>query len=329
MMSIHSMWDETPEVKDQLSECLTLIKEKTSIENLKIQEAIFELLDSGGKLLRPAYFLLFSKIGDSTKQNYQQLISAASSTEVLHLATLIHDDIIDDSPIRRGAKTIQSKYGKDVAVYTGDFLLAVHFELLADSTDSTQIIKNNALSMRRVLLGELEQMTNTYNMDITFNQYLKNIEGKTAQLFELSCKQGADWGQANSSVVEQCARIGHYTGMAFQMLDDILDYSQTSEMFEKPVLEDVKQGIYSLPLILALQKNKEVFVPLLIKGTQMTESDIDEVVSYIKMYKGIEEAYLIAQKYTEKALKSIESLPEFPEKSIIYQLTQKLLERKF
>lgn len=328
-MSIHPMWDEIPEIKNQLSECLTLIKEKTTIENKQIQDAIFELLDSGGKLLRPAYFLLFSKLGNVKELNHQQIISAAASTEVLHLATLIHDDIIDDSPIRRGSQTVQSRYGKDVAVYTGDLLLAVHFELLADATESTHIIKNNALSMRRVLLGELEQMINTYNMDITFNQYLKNIEGKTAQLFELSCSQGTYWGQENSDIIRHCAEIGHYVGIAFQMLDDILDYSQTSEMFEKPVLEDVKQGIYSLPLILALQENKEVFVPFLKKGAEMTESDVAKVVLYIDKYQGIEKAYLIAQDYTNQALQLIEDLPSSSAKKVIYQLTQKLLQRTF
>lgn len=328
-MQIDSMWDEFPEIREDLIECLALIKRKTTINNHQIQEAIFSLLNSGGKLLRPAYFLLFSKLGSPAKQNRNQLIAAAASTEVLHLATLIHDDIIDDSPLRRGTQTIQAQYGKDVAVYAGDLLLSVHFELLAEATESTQIIKNNALSMRRVLLGELEQMTNLYNIDVTVDQYMRNIKGKTAQLFELSCSQGAYWGKTSPEVIEQSAQIGHHIGLAFQMLDDILDYSQTSEVFAKPVLEDVKQGVYSLPLILALQKNKEPFRPLLEQGQAMSDATVAQVVALIQEYRGIEEALAIATHYTDKALRGISALPASPEKEVLYALTKNLLDRTF
>lgn len=326
-MNIHHMWDEFPEIKKHLYECLALIKVKTTIDNKQIQEAIFELLDSGGKLLRPAYFFLFSRLGDLEKQNQKQLISASASTEVLHLGTLIHDDIIDESSIRRGSQTIQAKYGKDVAVYTGDLLLSVYFDMLADATESTEIIKKNALSMRLILLGELEQMKNAYNVDITFKQYLRNIKGKTAQLFELSCSQGAYWGKASPQVIKISGQIGHDIGIVFQILDDILDYSQTFELFEKPVLEDVKQGIYSLPLILAIEENKEAFLPLLLKEKDMTDDDIQELLGLIKMHGGIEKARSIALWYTTRALKSIKKLPERQERELLYTLTKKLFSR--
>lgn len=328
-MHIHPMWDELPDINKQLSECILLIKEKTTIENKAIQDTIFQLLDSGGKLLRPAYFLLFSKLGNIEKQNHQQLIAAAASTEVLHLATLIHDDIIDDSVTRRGVETVQSQYGKDVAVYAGDLLLSVYFDLLADATESTEAIKLNALSMKRLLLGELEQKANTYNIDITFRQYLRSVKGKTAQLFELSCFEGAYWGKASPEVIKKSRQIGHHIGIAFQMLDDILDYSQSSDILAKPVLEDVKQGVYSLPLILALQENKQAFIPLLSKKTEMTPADIDQVVSLIEHYQGLKKAHEIAAYYTKKALEIISQLPDCPEKEILYQLTRTLLNRNF
>lgn len=329
MVKIDPMWDKFPEIKQQLIDCLLLIKEKTAIENEPVQLAIYELLESGGKLLRPAYFLLFAQLGNEEQQNKSHIITAAASTEVLHLATLIHDDIIDESSTRRGIPTIQSEYGKDVAVYAGDLLLAVHFELLAEATDSTAMIKNNALSMRRVLLGELEQMMNIYNTDITVEQYMKNIEGKTAQLFELSCAQGAYWGKTSNTVAEKSGQIGHHIGIAFQMLDDILDYSQSSEIFAKPVLEDVKQGVYSLPLILALEQNEAPFIPLLAKKDQMSDADVTEVIRLIQKYQGLEQAYAMAQSYTEKALTLILELPDSPARTRLYQLTKSLLDRTF
>ena len=192
-------------------------------------------------------------------ETHHEVVAAAASTEVLHLATLIHDDIIDESKMRRGLETIQSKHGKDMAVYTGDLLLSVYFDLLADATDSVEIIKLNTLSMKRVLMGELNQMANFYNTNIAFEDYLKSIKGKTAQLFELSCYEGAYFGKSNPAIIEQSRSIGQNIGIAFQMLDDILDYTQTPEILSKPVLNDVKQGIYTLPLILGMETNKKSF----------------------------------------------------------------------
>lgn len=206
---------------------------------------------------------------------------------------------------------------------------SVYFDLLADASESTETIKLNALSMKRLLLGELEQKANTYNINITFKQYLRSIKGKTAQLFELSCFEGASWGKANPEVIEKSSQIGHYIGITFQILDDILDYSQTSEAFAKPVLEDVKQGVYSLPLILAIQENKQAFIPLLSKRTEMTPADIEQIVSLIEHYHGLKKAHEIAEYYTKKALGLITQLPECSEKEILYQLTLTLLNRNF
>lgn len=127
--------------------------------------------------------------------------------------------------MRRGLETVQSKHGKDVAVYTGDLLLSVYFDLLADATDSMEIIKLNTLSLKRILLGEINQMTNTYNIKVTYDDYLRSIKGKTAQLFELSCYEGAYFGQGASEVIEKSRFIGQSIGISFQMLDDILDYT--------------------------------------------------------------------------------------------------------
>ena len=128
---------------------------KTTSDNHDIKKSVTNLIDSRGKLLRPAYFYLFSQFGDASLDQHEKMVAAAASTEVLHLATLIHDDIIDEADKRRGVETVQSKHGIDLAVYTGDLLLAVYFDLLADATDSVEIIKLNTLSMKQVLMGEI------------------------------------------------------------------------------------------------------------------------------------------------------------------------------
>ncbi|MGP6145899.1 polyprenyl synthetase family protein [Jeotgalibaca sp. A122] len=328
MVKTHPMWNNFPNIQALLLECLDLIIEKTAIENKEIEKTVTDLVKNKGKLLRPAYFFLFSRLGNATQDAHKNIIAAAASTEVLHLATLIHDDIIDESKMRRGIETVQSKYGKDVAVYTGDLLLSVYFDLLADATDSVEIIKLNTLSMKRVLLGELNQMTNAYNTDITYEDYLKSIKGKTAQLFELSCYQGAYFGQCDSEIIEKSRSIGQNIGIAFQMLDDIMDYTHTPESLAKPILNDVKQGVYTLPLILGMETS-DAFLPLLKKGEHLSDSDLATLVSLLHEHDCIARAHEIAKTYSDKALASIEMLPSHPEKDVLYSLTKTLLTSNF
>lgn len=327
MVKTHPMWNTFPTIQALLLECLELIIEKTSIDNDDIEKTVINMIDSQGKLFRPAYFFLFSRLGNATKEIHKQIIAAAASTEVLHLATLIHDDIIDEANMRRGSETVQSKHGKDVAVYTGDLLISVYFDLLADATDSIDIIKLNTQSMKRVLLGEINQMTNAYNTAVTYEDYLKSIKGKTAQLFELSCYEGAYFGQCSPDILEKSRSIGQNIGIAFQMLDDILDYTQTPEILSKPVLNDVKQGIYTLPLILGMEAD-ESFLPLLKKGEDLSDSDLTELVSLLHDNDCINRARAIAKTYSDQALATIESLPPHPEKEILHALTKTLLTRE-
>ena len=327
MVKTHPMWNTFPTIQALLLECLELIIEKTSIDNDDIEKTVIDMIDSHGKLLRPAYFFLFSRLGNATKEIHKQIIAAAASTEVLHLATLIHDDIIDEANMRRGSETVQSKHGKDVAVYTGDLLISVYFDLLADATDSIDIIKLNTQSMKRVLLGEINQMTNAYNTAVTYEDYLKSIKGKTAQLFELSCYEGAYFGQCSPDILEKSRSIGQNIGIAFQMLDDILDYTQTPEILSKPVLNDVKQGIYTFPLILGMEAD-ESFLPLLKRGEDLSDSDLAELVSLLHDNDCINRARAIAKTYSDQALATIESLPHHPEKDTLYSLTKSLLTRE-
>lgn len=328
MVNIHPMWNKFPHIQALLIECLELIVKKTAIENNEIAQTVTDLVENQGKLLRPAYFLLFSRLGNNAQEAHKKIIAAAASTEVLHLATLIHDDIIDESKLRRGMETVQSKHGKDIAVYTGDLLISVYFDLLADATDSVEIIKLNTLSMKQVLLGEINQMTNAYHTDLTYENYLTSIKGKTAQLFELSCYEGAYFGGCSPEVIEQSRSIGQNIGIAFQMLDDILDYTHTSESLSKPVLNDIKQGVYTLPLILGMESD-EAFLPFLKKGKDLSDSDLVRLVSLLHEHQCIERAYEIAKTYIDKALTSIEALANHPEKDALYSLTKSLLMRKF
>ncbi len=326
-MQIHSMWDEYPALKKDLEKTLDLMSSSISLPNKDIEQTIIELFHSGGKLLRPAYLLLFSEFGKDTDK--KKSIALAAAIETLHTATLIHDDIIDEADVRRGVTTLQTKFDKDVAVYSGDYLFIVCFKLLAKYTDSLKSIKLNTASMEKVLLGELGQMSTRYNINTSVEEYINSISGKTAELFALSCFLGCFENGGSTKLASNCREIGKSIGLAFQIVDDILDYSQTEKSIGKPVLEDVKQGIYSLPLICALEENRDFFTPLLSKKNKMTEEDIQLVHDGVISYGGVTKAYELADHYTKIALDLIQKLPnnKTNTKQTILEITQSILKR--
>lgn len=327
-MQIHSMWNEYPSLKKDLAKTLNLMSDSISLPNKDIEQTILELFHSGGKLLRPAYLLLFSEL--APKNDKKKSIALAAAMETLHTATLIHDDIIDEADIRRGVTTLQTKFDKDVAVYSGDYLFIVCFKLLVKYTDSLKSVSLNTDSMEKVLLGELGQMNTRYQINITIDEYLNNISGKTAELFALSCFLGFFENGGSTKQAASCREIGKTIGLAFQIVDDILDYSQTEKSIGKPVLEDVKQGVYSLPLICALQENKAFFEPLLAKKDQMTDEDALKVHEGVLNFGGVKKAYELADTYTSNALNLIEKLPNNKEntKQVIFDITKNILTRK-
>ncbi|MGY3750969.1 polyprenyl synthetase family protein [Vagococcus acidifermentans] len=328
-MKIHAMWDKYPDLKHNLEKTQALMEQSIRLPDKQIETAILDLIRSGGKLLRPAYLLLFSEFGKQQEMN--KTIALASAVETLHTATLIHDDIIDEADTRRGVRTLQHKFSKDVAVYAGDYLFVVCFKLLAKYSSSLRSIQLNTNSMESVLLGEIGQMSDRYNLDLSLDRYIQNISGKTAELFAVSCFIGAYENGTTQQFANDCREIGKLIGISFQIVDDILDYSQKSEMIGKPVLEDIRQGVYSLPLILAVQKNQDAFLPLLMKKETITNSDIQQIHHLIIEHNGIEAARSVAADYTQKALKKIARLPNTANntKETIYDVTESILNRTF
>ena len=324
-MQIHPMWEAYPELQSELMQTIELMDSRIHLRNKSIEHALMDMMHTGGKLVRPAYTLLFSTFGEDHDPNRARAFAAA--IEILHMATLIHDDVIDDSPKRRGQTTIQSKYGKDVAVYAGDYLFTVSFKLLTDYSNSMKQMQINTKGMERILMGEIDQMHLRYNQKITVRNYLTQISGKTAQLFALACYSGALEGGQSERFARNCYYIGSHIGMAFQIMDDILDYSQTAESFGKPVLEDVRQGIYSAPLIYAMRKDHSAFQVFLEKQEKITNEDTIKVQQLVTDLGGLDEAQQLAGKYTRKALKRINQLPDSPEKEIIRKVTMSLLDR--
>lgn len=327
-MKLHTMWQDYPELSKELTTTLALMENTIHLKNKPVEKAILDLIHSGGKLLRPAYQLLFSQFGK--ERDSKKATALAASIEMLHTATLIHDDIVDKANVRRQVPTLNANFGNDVAVYAGDYLFVCCFKLLADYASSLKSLQLNSRSMEKVLTGELGQMDSRYNYQISVSQYLENISGKTAELFSLSCFVGAYESGMSERFAKKCGDIGRNIGMAFQIVDDILDYSQDTEQIGKPVLEDVRQGVYSLPLLLALESDPSSFTSYLEKRETMSLEDTEKIYQLVHQHDGITKAQKYATKYTQSAIKEIKALPETPfnTKKILEEITSSILLRK-
>ncbi|MEY8445739.1 polyprenyl synthetase family protein [Enterococcus ratti] len=328
-MKLHPMWSDYPTLKDELNETLQKMEEVIRLKNKPVEQAIKETIHAGGKLLRPAYQLLFSQFG--SEQDREKAIALAASIEMLHTATLIHDDIVDEADIRRGQLNLRGRFGNTVAVYAGDYLFVCCFKLLSDYTSSLKSLQENSRSMEKILDGELGQMDDRYNYHLSVAEYLENISGKTAELFQLSCSVGAYESGMSERFARKAGLIGLSIGMAFQIVDDVLDYTKKTEDIGKPVLEDMRQGVYSLPLIYALQTDKKAeLIAYLDKRLELTNDEAQAVRRIVRKTKGVEKAKKLAEDYTKKALKEIHKLPDTPfdTRQTLLSLTTLILNRE-
>lgn len=326
-MKVHPMWDEYPALRAELAATLSLIDKNITIRHSEVQNKIKDLLSGGGKMLRPAYSLLFSQFASDRDPVKSQAVAAA--IEVLHLATLVHDDVVDEAAVRRSEETINIAYTNRVAVYTGDYLFTICFNLLQNYVEDASSLKLDTNGMETILMGELNQMSNKYQVNMRMRDYFRQIKGKTAELFALSCYSGAYQATEDVRFAQQAYRIGQNIGIAFQLIDDILDFSKDSDKIGKPVMQDLQNGIYTAPLLYALQTKRQEIEPYLLKEDTITAEEAEQVLQMVHEAGGVDEAKRLAKKYTDKALNQIKKLPETEAKRMISSITEQSLHREF
>ena len=326
-----TFWDSFPQVqKDMIEINQIILKHINSVPGL-LGQALEDTFAVPGKMLRPACVMLFGAFGPDATQKHDDLQKIATSIETLHNATLIHDDIIDESSMRHGRPSIQTKYGKHIAVYAGDYLFALSLTLLSENAQSLHSVIADGKTMQNILVGETEQYNNAYNINISEKEYLNQIKGKTGVLFGLTCFIGAYESGIKVTKALKAKQFGEYLGQAFQLRDDILDYTTTSSTFKKPVLLDVKDGIYSGPLIFALQNDDNNHLHELVKMRQdLTQDQLHEIENLVNHLGGVERSQKLADQYTEKALASLKKhWPDNENRALIEQLTGRLLKRQY
>lgn len=319
-----TFWEKYPDIEKDLEIVKDIMLKNVKCSEKNIETALEKLIDSGGKMLRPAFLLLASRFGEN---NSDKIYNLGAVVEMLHMATLVHDDIIDDAPLRRGSETIQSTYGKNYAVFMGDYLFSKCFMLVSDRT-SVENLKMVSKVIARICIGEIEQFSHKFSKNVSINKYLKRIAAKTAALFSLSFYIGASESGCSEKFCKSIGKVGYNIGMAFQIIDDILDFNSTELIIGKPVGNDLKEGIFTLPLIYALQKDNKELSDILITESY-SDNDIKRIIGIVNNSGGIEMSRGLAKKYTEKAFKQLSILPESDSKKILMEVTEKLLIRDY
>lgn len=321
---MRSFWSNYPEIGREIEKIKENIINNARCKDKIIESSIIELVESGGKMLRPGFTVLASKFGDYDEERARAL---GSVVEMFHMATLVHDDVIDDADLRRGKRTVQSKYGKNYAVYIGDYLFCLCFKTLGSTSSLKRDVQVDTKVMSRICLGEVEQLNSRYKKDITIKEYLKRISGKTAELFSLSLYIGAVESGCDNKTSRLFWEIGHNIGMAFQIIDDILDLTGELNKTGKSVGNDLMEGVYTLPILIGMKNNKEAFDKIL-KDDEYSEEEILKIIELIKENDGIEKSMEIANKYSDKAFKNIKKLPENEYRDILMEITKLMLSRE-
>lgn len=317
-MSRHPFWHELPEIHDDLDRVRDRVIAEASSARGAVGDALCDYVARPGKMLRPGCVIIGSWAGSSRATD--RIIEIAAAVETLHLATLIHDDVIDESPMRRGQPSLHSIYGRREAVLMGDYLLSRCFQMIGQGTS-----RENALGLAaatgHLVRSELDQLDQCDSPRLSRRAYFRRIAGKTAVLFGLSLTTGAHEAGAKPRVVAVLARAGYAMGMAFQVIDDVLDFTADEARLGKPVGTDLRIGLYTLPVIEAVRRDPSIAAAL------SGEFDLTALIARVRQAGGIAAARNVAAAYTARAQIAIDRLPVQPVRDGLSMLVRSLLSR--
>ncbi|WP_010495119.1 polyprenyl synthetase family protein [Paenibacillus elgii] len=289
------------------------LERSIDVDHPVLREASLHLLKAGGKRIRPVFVLLGAKFG---QYDLGRVKFVAVPLELIHMASLVHDDVIDDANTRRGQLTVRSKWDNRVAMYAGDYIFAKALSIVTQLPDpSIHRIMSNALV--EMSIGEMEQIRFFFHTGQTVRDYMLRIKRKTALLLAISCQLGAIAAGAPEQTAKRLYDFGYYTGMAFQIRDDLLDLCGTEKEIGKPPGSDIKQGNITIPVIFALQ-NPQLRPALLEEISRIEacdgQTDISAFLNMIRRSEGISRAEAMASAYIDKAIRSLEGLPDIQAK---------------
>ncbi|MFA5364636.1 MAG: polyprenyl synthetase family protein [Candidatus Bathyarchaeia archaeon] len=326
------------EISESAKKVDMFIEQVVSLENEPkvLYRAARHIIDAGGKRLRPFLVLKTCKLVGGNEQN---ALAAASSLELLHTFTLLHDDIMDQDEKRRGVPSVHAKWGVPIAIVAGDLLFAKVFQAITEHTDTkkvackriVQVIQEISEATIVLCEGQTRDMMFEKMETVSEAEYFEMIEGKTAALFETSARCGGLLGGANKSQVKRLGTYGRYVGIAFQVIDDILALTADESVLKKPVGNDIREGKRTLIVVYALRKaskaQREQILATLGNKTA-TVAQIQQTIKLIDSLGAIAYAKKLADKYIKKSKKALSRFPDCPEKQDLLSLADLIFDRQ-
>lgn len=291
-----------------------------------LNAAAAHALSSPGKRVRTALTLLSGKL---IEYRFEKLLPLSVAFEMVHLATLVHDDILDNASTRRGIPTINERYGSGVAILLGDYLFAKTAGLIADVEDF-RVDHLFSDTVARVCEGTIIELLSAHHFDLSIDKYLERINRKTACLMSACCKGGAIVGGGTDAQIALMEQYGLNLGMAFQIIDDVLDYTGSALIIGKPAGNDLRQGLVTLPLIYAMQYEHNGHldhIKRLLQSTAHDPSEVDDVVSWVASSPATHEAFDLARHYAARARAVLSEFSSSPERTVLEDLVDFVIER--
>lgn len=290
-----------------------------------IRRASTHLLKAGGKRIRPIFVVLSAEFGN---YSLERVGKTAVALELVHMASLVHDDVIDNSNMRRGHKTVKAKWNNRIAMYTGDYMFSQALTSIAD-IEIQEVHQLFAKTMLEICEGEMIQIEHQRVEEQNLRDYLRRIKRKTALLLSSSCELGALVSEADQRTITRLSRFGYYAGMSFQITDDILDFTATDKALGKPAGSDLLNGHLTLPALYL--KDDPVFRQYMQKAFEdtLTEEERKEMLTYVRRSDAIHQATVVSDLYLEKARQQLEPLKDCKAKEAFIQFADFIGRRNF
>jgi len=302
----------------------TIIRERLSSRVVLIDQISRYIVSAGGKRIRPRLVLLFSQaLGFTGPERFE----VAAIVEFIHTATLLHDDVVDESSLRRGRATSNAVFGNAASVLVGDFLYSRAFQMMV-AVNRMRVLEVLAEATNVIAEGEVLQLMNMHDPDLAVEEYLRVIRFKTAKLFEASARLGAVLGGADPELEEACADFGRSLGTAFQLVDDLLDYEGHSEDLGKNVGNDLREGKPTLPLLVAMERSTAPERELIRHAIEHGEVQrLPEIIAIVRRTGALDATRAAAQQEADKARDSLRLLPDSPARQALLELCSRAVHR--
>ncbi len=323
MTSVTSLFAPVEADLDQLVENL---KQLVGARNPILYAAAEHLFQAGGKRMRPAIVFLLSRAIAGDEDISARHRRLAEITEMIHTASLFHDDVVDEADMRRGVETVNYRFGNRIAIQAGDFMFAQASWYLAN-LDSLPVVKLLSEVIKDFAEGEIQQGLSSFDTDVSLESYLEKSYYKTASLIANSAKAAGVLSDVSAELQEDLYQFGRGVGLAFQVVDDILDFTGTTDSLGKPAGSDLKSGNLTAPVLFAMEEKP--YLQVLIERELTEPGDLEEAITLINNSQGIERSRALAESFSAQALQRLEKLPSSPSKQALAELTDYIIKRLY